>query len=538
MSFLYPEFIYLMMPILLVLFGLLLTKSDVQELLFSPETLAKLRVDTDQISAKIRNFFYFLMFLFIILALSAPVIEKGSAKVKVKDAPIFIALDISDSMLCQDVYPNRLELGKKKIVELLQEVKRNSVGLIAFSNSSYLVSPLTKDYRMLSFFLTSMKRSYSDEHGTNILNLLKAANRELAKFEEKKLFIVSDGGDKREFSQEIAYAKDKDIKVYFLAIGTEKGGAIELEGSPLYYQGKVVISRVNSAIETLALESGGAIVDVRDFSPFIASLKRRSLREDEKPIYFHLFIVPIALAMLMLLIATSSFHRGEKYYLPSLAVLILITLYPASGRATFFDFQRLERANTAYTQEEYGLSANSYRSYALKHKSVEAAYNAANAYYKMGRYKMAVELYESIYFAQDEKNYQLYHNLGNALAMLGRHQDLKKAISAYEKALKLKDERETRENLDAVIKALQKGEERAKKKYLKQILLEDLKVKKTVAKGKNTLQNSDKLQYHRVGMSEREAEKWLKLVQKQQHVQGYKIEVLKPDEGVSGENPW
>ena len=123
MTFLHPEFIYLMLPVLLILFGLLLTQSDAQELIFAPESLAKLRVDTDQLSAKVRNLFYFLMFLFIILALAGPVIEKGSAKVKVKDDLFFVALDISDSMLCEDVYPNRLELGKKKIVELLQKEK-------------------------------------------------------------------------------------------------------------------------------------------------------------------------------------------------------------------------------------------------------------------------------------------------------------------------------------------------------------------------------------------------------------------------------
>ena len=74
MTFLHPEFIYLMLPVLLILFGLLLTQSDQQELVFSPESLAKLRVDVNQLSAKTRNLFYFLMFLFIILALAGPVI--------------------------------------------------------------------------------------------------------------------------------------------------------------------------------------------------------------------------------------------------------------------------------------------------------------------------------------------------------------------------------------------------------------------------------------------------------------------------------
>ncbi|MCJ7765457.1 MAG: VWA domain-containing protein, partial [Thiovulaceae bacterium] len=115
MSFLYPQFIYMMLPVLLLLFALLLTQSEGQEQLFSPQVLAKLRVDTKGVSAWVRNLLYFLMFLFIILALAGPVIERGEAEVNVKGDLFFVALDISDSMRCEDVYPDRLEFGKQKI---------------------------------------------------------------------------------------------------------------------------------------------------------------------------------------------------------------------------------------------------------------------------------------------------------------------------------------------------------------------------------------------------------------------------------------
>ena len=543
MTFLHPEFIYLMLPILLILFGLLLTQSDAQEIIFSPESLAKLRVDTNQLSAKVRNLFYFLMFLFIILALAGPVIEKGSAKVKVKDDLFFIALDISDSMLCEDVYPNRLELGKKKIVELLQKEIKSRVGLIAFAESSYLVAPPSFDHKILAFLLKPMNNSYTSEHGTNILNVLRAANKQLEESENKKLLIVSDGGEKREFSEEIAYAKKEGIKVYLLSIGTEQGGVIEEEDGPLLHQGEVVISRVNRAIKALAKESGGAVIDSSDLSPFLESMKESSLEEDEKPIYFHFFIVPIGLAMLMLLIATSSFHRGEKYYLPSLIVMVLMSVYPSSAKAELFDYQRLESASKAYKQEEYRLSARTYEAYALEHESVEAAYNAANGYYKMGRYKMASGLYASIYFVDAGQNHQLFHNLGNALAKMGSYEELKKAVSAYEKALKFKEDRESRENLEAVKKELEKREDEIKRGYQEQVALGLSKLQAPSKKrrdegGKSLSQKSEDLPYRSSEMSDREANKWLKTVQKYQHGQVYKIEVANTDEGVDSEKPW
>ena len=543
MTFLHPEFIYLMLPILFILFGLLLTQSDAQELIFSPEALAKLRVDTNQLSAKVRNLFYFLMFLFIILALAGPVMEKGSARVKVKDDLFFVALDISDSMLCEDVYPNRLELGKQKIVELLQQEKKSRVGLIAFANSSYLVAPPAFDHKILTFLLKPMDTGFTSEHGTNILNLLKAVNTQFGEHENKKLLIVSDGGDKRAFSEEIAYAKKEGIEVYFLSIGTERGGVIEQKGGPLRYQGELVISRVNRTIETLARESGGAVLDASDLSPFLDLMKENSLEEDEKPIYVYFFIVPIGLAMLMFLIATSSFHRGEKYYLPSFVVLVLISVYPSSARAALFDYQRLERASTAYKQEDYRVSTKSYESYALEHESVEAAYNAANGYYKMGRYKMAAGLYASIYFVDAEQNHQLFHNLGNALAKMGSYEELKKAVSAYEKALKFKEERESRENLEAVKKELGKREDEIKRGYQEQVALGLSKLqapsKKRRDEGSKSLsQKSENLPYRSSEMSDMEADKWLKTVQKHQHSQVYKIEVANTDEGVDSEKPW
>ena len=542
MTFLHSEFIYLMLPILLILFGLLLTQSDAQELVFSPESLKKLRVDSDQLSAKVRNIFYFLMFLFIILALAGPVVEKGNATVKVKDDLLYIALDISDSMLCEDVYPNRLEMGKKKIMELLQQKSKRRIGLMAFAESSYLVSPPTLDHKILAFLLKPMNNSSTSEHGTNILNVLKAANIQFGENDYKRLLIVSDGGEKREFSEEIAYAKKEGIKVYLLNIGTERGGTIEGKEGPLRYKDEVVISRVNRAIEKLAVESGGAVLDPRDLSPFAGSLQGKSLEEDVKPIYVHFFIVPIALAMLMLLIATSSFHRGEKYYLPSAVMMLLLSAFPSTFRAELFDYQHLEQTQEAYKQEEYRLSAKGYESYALEHKSVEAAYNAANAYYRLERYKMAADLYRSIYFSESEQNHKLYHNLGNALAKIGDYTNLKKALEAYEKALRFKEDVESRENLEAVKEALRNRDaERSRSSLLQASSASS----KTDSASSNVTKGLDQSRSSQAGipankkqvMSDMEAEKWFKRLDKP-YTQTYKIDVEETDEGVDSAKPW
>ncbi len=538
MTFLYPEFIYMMLPVLLFLFGLLLTQSEVQEQFFSLRVLSKLRVDTNRLSAKVRNFFYFLMFLFIILALAGPVIEKGRAKVEVTGEPLYIALDISASMQCEDIYPNRLEFAKQKVSTFLGEADRNRIGLIAFSQSSYLVSPATLDHHLLHFLLKPMNSSYSTEEGTNLLTVLKAANKLYTEGEEKRLLIVSDGGEKPDLTEEIAYAKQHKIKVYTLGVGTKKGAVVpKADGGVILYNGTTVISRLNPELSSLARASGGADLQPDELITLAGDGTEELSDGEEKPIYFHLFVLPIAFAMLMLVLATSSFHRGEKYYLPSLLVLGLFWVQPHPLNAALLDFKRLEKANSAYENEAYGESARIYQRYALEYQSREATYNAANSYYKRQQYGRAAELYESIHFVEAEKNHRLYHNLGNALARLGDDASLQKAISAYNQALKFRDDNETRENLQQVEELLQRRKEASRQGHnlfpLSTAAEVDRAVNKSDAGGDvGSMRPGESV------MSDREADKWFSLLDERQRGAHYKIDVADPGQGAGNAKPW
>ncbi|MGB5964446.1 MAG: VWA domain-containing protein [Sulfurimonadaceae bacterium] len=544
MTFLHPEFIYMMLPILVILFALLLTQSEVQEQFFSPRVLAKLRVDTNQLSARTRNLFYFLMFVFIILALAGPVVEKGSAKVKVKNDSFLVALDISASMLCEDVYPNRLQLSKQKIMALIQRGERTKVGLISFAKNSYMVAPPTLDHHLLHFLLKPIESPQEREQGTNILTLLKAAESMFEEEREKQLIIVSDGGERETFIQEIAYAKSRGIKVYTLGVGTVRGGTIpKVKSAYTQQEAQVHITRLNPAFEQLAIESGGASIQLDEVEHFFPTVVSNSSEDEEKPIYFHFFILPISLAMLMLLIATSSFYRGENYHLPTLLLVIAMGAQPQLLKAGVFDYRALDNANEAYSDEDYRVSSSIYSQYALEHESIEALYNAANGYYKMGRYKMAVELYESIHFVEGEKNHRLYHNLGNALAKLGEVSDLKKAVKAYQKALTFREDRESRENLEKVEKILYKREKDQKNTAEQRTTFAFSHAKKVAAdttesKRDSEVKSSKPLAPEKIAMSDMEAKKWLKVLDDRYPAQHYKIEVANPDEGAESEKPW
>ncbi|MBN2782873.1 MAG: VWA domain-containing protein, partial [Campylobacterales bacterium] len=193
MSFLYPEFLYYMLPPLFVLFGFILTQQESQADFFSKEVMDKLRVTSNAMTLQARNALFLFAAFLMIIALANPVINEGEIDIKAKSSDIMIALDISDSMLAEDVYPNRLKLAKQKAIEFLKLGSDERVGVVAFAKNSYLVSPLSFDHDAVRFLLSSLSTNSLTQKGTNFMTLLDVvANSSQDK--EKHLLIISDGG--------------------------------------------------------------------------------------------------------------------------------------------------------------------------------------------------------------------------------------------------------------------------------------------------------------------------------------------------------
>ena len=229
MTFLHPEFLYYMLPPLFLLFGLLLTQKEHQAEFFSKEMMEKLRVSANTLTLKARNALFFLIGFFMIIALAEPVIEEGSVKVDAKSADIMVALDISDSMLANDIYPNRLEAAKEKALSLLETAHSERIGIVAFAKESYLVSPLSLDKGAVSFLLQHLDTASITQKGTDFLSVLEVVGKMQKKEEKKYFLLLSDGGDKDDFSQEIESAKKHNITVFILAVATKKGSPVKLQ---------------------------------------------------------------------------------------------------------------------------------------------------------------------------------------------------------------------------------------------------------------------------------------------------------------------
>ena len=499
MKFLHPEFFYYMLPPFVLFFALILTQKEAVGNYFSDEVMAKLRVATKGLTLKARNALFFLAGFFMIVALAEPVIVDGKIDVEQKSADILIGLDISNSMLANDVYPSRLELAKKKAVEFIRLVKQDRVGVIAFAKGSYLVSPLSFDKEAVAFLLKNLDTTSITEQGTDFMTLLETVKNSSKHSKRKYLLLFTDGGDKSDFSKEIEYARRNSITVFVIGVGTKRGAPIKLgNGRFMKYHGKIVITKLNEHIADLALGTGGVFIKATNSDKDIKKMYEEMSRVIEKKTlktksiekHIPLFYIPLGAAMLLVLIALSSMTKRSKVDVPSVFLLASLLFFVGSdAKAGILDFIDIKEAKEAYAKQHYKEAAKRFEEYAKNSQKPHAYYDAGDAYYKAGEFQKAVALYKKVKTQDATLKAHTLHNTGNAYAKMHKY---KKAIEAYEDALKLKEDKETRENLEAVKKLLKKKERREQQKQKqKKQTQQDKKKKQQQNKQQNSQKNKE-----------------------------------------------
>jgi Ca-activated chloride channel family protein len=473
MKFLHPEFIYFMLPPLIILFALLMTQKEKQTLFFSDEVMEKLRVNSKRMSIRARNALFFLVGVLLVLSLAQPMVADGKVDVKAKSADIMIGLDISDSMLASDLYPSRLELAKHKILSLFKLAPTERFGVLAFTDSSYLVAPMSFDHEALAFLVSQLDPASITEKGTDIMQLLVGADKSMKEQKKRYLLLLSDGGDKSDFADEIVYAKAHNIKVYIIAVATQTGAPIKNQTGFITQNGKIVISKLNPAIATLATQTGGVYIEgvssdkdiEKMYSEIEASVNEKVMKTQTITKYIPLFHIPIGFALFFLLLALSSMSKREVVKVPSIFILFAVMFASPSSHAGILDFKLLDDAKTAYDKGMFHQSSNLYENYMQTHDKNEANYNLANSLYKEKRYKQAAQTYKGIHFADKQKEAQLLYNLANAYAKSGDYQN---AISSYNHSLIYKEDKDARTNKAIIEKLLQEQKQQEQEKAQKQ----------------------------------------------------------------------
>ena len=497
MQFLYPNVFYVMLIPLILLVVLILTSKDTMQKHFSKTILDKLRVGGKSLNKNTRNSLLFFTLLLFIIALSRPVINQKEQDIKQSLIPIVIALDVSKSMMATDIFPNRIELAKKKLKEILKLSKNTTIGVLLFAKDSFILSPVTEDFISLNYIVNNLDTNLEFSNGSNIFAVLEATSHMLSDYKVKNLIILSDGGNDNNYQDEIEFALKNDIAIYSVGIATAQGAPIPTkDGYLTNSKGDIVTVKLNKSIKNLSLKTKGGYIDFTldnsDIKAIIDKINSQSKQEElaTKKIktYTELFYYPLALGIFVLLIALSSFpkikfkNKNITKNLNSMILFSILSLYftPSQTIASFFEFENIKNADQYYKDHKYKEAVQEYNKIS---KTPQSLYNTANALYKDKKYQEAIDTYKSITTSSKELEHKRLHNIANSYVKSNK---LKKAKEFYEKALKIKEDKDTQENLDIVNKELEKQKKKQNKSKKK-----DQKKKDNKNKKKDDKQNKD-----------------------------------------------
>jgi Ca-activated chloride channel homolog len=227
---------------------------------------------------------------------------------------IYIALDISSSMLCEDTAPSRMDRAKKFTIDLINELKGNNIGIILFAGGAYLQLPLTSDYAAAIMMVNIATPDLAGTQGTNVNEVASLVSRanEKQKSPASHLIIITDGEDNNEEDlSALSDLKNDGTKTYSIAVGTEEGGTIPI-GQDVKMDPetmKPVVTKMSiKFINEIAKTGGGKAYDIEDaksisdLSSELDQNAKKSTKEKVINTYRSFFQAFALLALLFLLI--------------------------------------------------------------------------------------------------------------------------------------------------------------------------------------------------------------------------------------------
>lgn len=257
-------------------------------------------------------------FFFLVLALVRPRFGVKMEMVERKGIDVIVALDISQSMLAEDIAPSRIELAKHEIGKLISLLRGDRIGLVVFAGESFVQCPLTLDYGAATMFLNAVSTGWVERQGTTLSD---AINQSLAAFrtqsrKHKVLILMTDGEDQEGEAVEAARkAAQEGVTIYTVGVGSESGVPIPIKhsgGNVVYKKdkaGNLVMTKLNPIIlEKIALEGKGAYfhagsgADLSRIIGDIAQMEKKDLGSSKLTVFEERYQIPLTVALLLLII--------------------------------------------------------------------------------------------------------------------------------------------------------------------------------------------------------------------------------------------
>lgn len=281
-----------------------------------PALLKALMPDVSKYRPDIKFWLIFASIALTIVMLARPQFGSKMETVKRSGIEVVIALDISNSMLAQDVAPSRLEKAKKVISRLVDGFDNDKLGLIVFAGDAFTQLPITNDYISAKMFLESITPSLISKQGTAIGTAINLAMKSFTPQEKigRAIVVITDGENHEGSAVEAAKeAAQKGIQVFVLGVGSPQGSPIPLDGTNDYRkdkEGNVIVTRLNEQMcQEIAKAGDGVYIRVDNTNSAQKSLdneiSKLAKADVESTVYtdFNEQFQAIAWIILMLLLA-------------------------------------------------------------------------------------------------------------------------------------------------------------------------------------------------------------------------------------------
>ncbi len=312
-----PHILYLLLlvPVAVALFIFAMRRRRRRlERFASASILAQLTPSASPARIRTKFIIYTLAVIFLVLAAARPQIGSKLREEHHKGIEMMLVVDVSNSMLAEDFEPNRLDRTKYAIDRVVESMKQDRIGVVAFAGEAQVQLPITSDYRMARAFTRKLSPTLVRTQGTDLGAAIKLASMSFSSQSEgsRVMILITDGENHESDALEAAQiAADKGIEIYTIGIGTPEGAPIMVGGDYLTDEnGDMVVSKLDEkTLQEIAQKTGGAYVRATKQSIGLKEIVDRLKQLDESDLattrfeaFDEQYQYPLAVALLLLLI--------------------------------------------------------------------------------------------------------------------------------------------------------------------------------------------------------------------------------------------
>ena len=283
----------LVIPAIVMLYILLqLWKYNAQKRFADSKLLNRLSPDRSLLKSLLKIAVLSLAFLCLTIAMVNPKIGTKLETVKREGVDIVFAIDVSKSMLAEDIAPNRLEKSKQIVAQIVNNLASDRIGIIAYAGKAFPQLPITTDYAAAKMFLQNMNTDMLSSQGTAIDEAINLARTYYNDEEQtnRVLIIISDGEDHSDIAADVAEtAADEGIKIFTIGVGETKGAPIPIKRNNIVLNykkdnnGETVITKLNEeTLKDIADEANGEYISGRNTAEVVEAIRDILNQMDKK----------------------------------------------------------------------------------------------------------------------------------------------------------------------------------------------------------------------------------------------------------------